>query len=204
MKKVILSFSLFAFLACGNQKKSTENSTKTSSEVTTTVETSAPQVTKESTTEKSPLLAEGNISLADFKSGSNKAWFEPKYAAYAPSEALVTAFGEAMAKHDYRIDLYMGTWCHDSQRETPRLYKLLEMVDFDMSKLSVVSVNYSKKVPNVSPEVAEKLNIHHVPTIIFYENGKEVGRFVESARESLVQDLTKIASGEVYTDSYGG
>lgn len=203
MKKVILSLSLFAFLACGNQKKSAENLTETSPETTTTVETSSTQTTKEATN-KSPLLAEGNISLEDFKSGSNKAWFAPRYAAYSPNEALVKAFGQAMAKHDYRIDLYMGTWCPDSHRETPRLYKLLEMIDFDMSRLSVVSVNYSKEVPNVSPEVAKKLNVHHVPTIIFYENGKEAERFVESAQESLVEDLTKIASGEVYTDSYGG
>lgn len=200
MKKVILLFSLFAFLACGNQKKRTENSTKISSDVTTTDDPSTLPASKE----KSPLLAEGNITLTDFKSGSNKAWFEPRYATYAPNEELVKAFGQAMAKHDYQIDLYMGTWCPDSHREVPHLYKLLEMIDFDMNKLTAVSVNRRKQVPNVSPDVAKKLNIRYVPTIIFYENGKEVGRFVESAKESLVQDLTKIASGEAHNDSYGG
>lgn len=196
MQKVILSFSLLVFLACGNQKKSAENVAESSPEIETS--------TTPATTESSSLLAEGNIDLTDFKTGRNKVWFEPRYASYKPDEALVKAFGQAMEKHDYQIDLYMGTWCHDSQRETPRLYKLLEKIDFDMNKLSVVSVNYAKEVPNVSPEVAKKLNIHRVPTIIFYENGKETGRFVESAKESLVQDLTKIASGKEYIDSYGG
>lgn len=194
MKKLVLSFSLFAFLACGNQKMTTETKAQPAPETVEKPETKP---------KKSPLMAEGNITLADFKSGSNKAWFERGYNAYSPDQELVNALNKAMEAHDYHLDVYMGTWCGDSRREVPRLYKLLEMIDFDLDKLSVVAVNRSKQVPNVSPEIANQLNIHHVPTIIFYENGKETERFVESSKESLVKDLTKIASGEMYVDSYG-
>lgn len=194
MKKIVLSLSLCTLLACGSQKMLTGTKTQNTSERVEKPETK-PQ--------KSPLMAEANITLTDFKSGSNKAWFERGYNAYSPDQELVNAFGKAMKNHDYQIDVYMGTWCGDSRREVPRLYKLLEMIDFDMDKLSVVAVNHAKQIPNVSPEVANQLNIRHVPTIIFYENGKETERFVESATESLVKDLTKIASGEIYLDSYG-
>lgn len=194
MNKLILSLSLFAFMACGNQKQSTENTTTT------------PQTTQteQEKTVDNPLLAEGNITFDDFYSGAQKGWFLPRYEQYKPDPALVQKFADAMKGHNYTINVYMGTWCHDSRRETPKLYKLLKDVNFDMSKLSVVTVNYSKKVPNVTPEVAEKLDVHHVPTIIFYENGKEVERFVESAQVSLLKDLITIASGKSYTDSYGG
>lgn len=208
MKKIILSLSVVAFLACGNQKTVVENSENSAE---TTVEHSkTPQLVdnqikktavKASKEQSSPLLAKANISLEEFESGRNKAWFEPKYTSYAPSEEEVEAFKKAMAGHDYQIDVYMGLWCPDSRRETPRLYKLLKMIDFDLENLSVVTVNHSKQVPNVTPEVAKQLNIRYVPTIIFYENGKEVERFVESPRESLVQDLTNIANGLPYKDS---
>lgn len=207
MKKIILSLSVVAFLACGNQKTVTENSENAAE--TTVEQSKTPQIADDQTRrsvlkankKQSSLLAEANISLEDFESGRNKAWFEPKYTSYAPSEEEVEAFKKAMAEHDYQIDVYMGLWCPDSRRETPRLYKLLKMVDFDMENLSVVTVNHSKQVPNVTPEVAKQLNIRYVPTIIFYENGKEVERFVESPRESLVQDLTNIANGLPYKDS---
>lgn len=189
MKKILLSLSLIAFMACGNQKQSTTAEKEN-------------VVAKESTT-KSPLLAKGNITFNDFYEGAEKEWFQPRYNQYHPDAALLKEFGSLMKKHDYTINVYMGTWCHDSQREVPKLYKVLNDIDFDMSKLSVVTVNYSKKVPNVTPEVAKKLAVHHVPTIIFYENGQEVERFVESARVSLLKDLISIASGQPYTDSYG-
>lgn len=191
MKNVILSFSLLAFLACGNQKVSSNASTASND--------NPPAEQQKMKKEKSPLLAEGNMSVEKLRTLS---WYAGSYNGYQPNEAYVKSFKKALQNHDYQIDVYMGTWCHDSRRVVPKLIKILEMTGSDFSNLAIVAVNGRKVIPNVSPEVSQKLNIRYVPTIIFYENGKETGRFVEIARESLAKDLSKIASGAAYQPSH--
>ena len=93
----------------------------------------------------------------------------------------------------------MGTWCGDSRRETPRFYKILEAAGFNFKNLEFATVNRSKKTPN---NLQEGLNIIKVPTFIFYKKGKEIGRYVEYARESLEKDMLKIVSGATYKHSY--
>ncbi len=192
MKKVFLSTCLMTLMACGSQKTISEESNNTTSEITS-------KSVSQTKIAPSPLLAKGNITKEEL---AKMTWYGPSYESYHPDEALVKTFRKALNKRDYQIDVYMGTWCHDSRRVVPKLIKLLEMTGSDFSNLTIVSVNGRKEIPDVSPEIAAKLNVHRVPTIIFYENGKEVDRFVERARESLLQDLIKIASGEEYLDSY--
>src|SRR5699024_9401715 len=91
--------------------------------------------------------------------------------------------------NDYDIIAFMGTWCPDSKREVPKLYKILEEVDYDLGKVKMYTLNHMKK----SDEGIEKdWNITNIPTIIFLKDGKEVNRFVEHARQSLAQDIAKI------------
>ncbi|MFN2262218.1 MAG: TlpA family protein disulfide reductase, partial [Psychroflexus sp.] len=87
----------------------------------------------------------------------------------------------------------LGTWCPDSRREFPRMIKILHESDFDLENIKIVGVNRDKVVPEVSEEVRETLNVNHVPTIIFYKNGKEMNRFVEFAQENLENDVLKIS-----------
>ncbi|MEM1407485.1 MAG: hypothetical protein AAGG59_11970, partial [Bacteroidota bacterium] len=47
-------------------------------------------------------------------------------------------------------------------------------------------------------------NIHRVPTFIFHKNGEEIGRIVESPKESLEVDMLKIVTGENYMPKYEG
>ena len=93
----------------------------------------------------------------------------------------------------------MGTWCGDSKRETPHFYKILEQTDFNLNNLELITVDVSKKTPD---NLQKGFDIKRVPTFIFYRDGKEIGRYVEYARESLEKDMLKIVSGEGYKHSY--
>ena len=93
----------------------------------------------------------------------------------------------------------MGTWCGDSKRETPHFYKILEEAGFNFKNLELITVNRSKRTPD---NLQKGLNIFKVPTFIFYKNEKEIGRYVEYARESLEKDMLKITSGKEYKHSY--
>ena len=37
---------------------------------------------------------------------------------------------------DVSVLCFMGTWCGDSRRETPRFYKIMEAANFDLKRIS--------------------------------------------------------------------
>ncbi len=126
-----------------------------------------------------------------------KKWYVPKYKQYSPEQKALTQIKNNINK--YNIVVFMGVWCHDSRRVVPKLYKLLQQANYNMDHIKMYALNYYKK----SKKHYERgLHITHVPTIIFYENGKEVNRFVESSRQSLAKDIAKIVTNHPYKNIY--
>ncbi|MDG1969189.1 MAG: thioredoxin family protein [Flavobacteriaceae bacterium] len=97
------------------------------------------------------------------------------------------------------IKIFMGTWCEDSQREVPHLFKILNALDVEHRNLEMYAMTAEKTTPS---NFEKGLNITNVPTFIFYKNGNEMNRFVELPVENLAQDLAKIIKGETYHHSY--
>jgi thiol-disulfide isomerase/thioredoxin len=124
-------------------------------------------------------------------------WFKKNYSSYSPDKSSLEALAKTL--NGIQVKVFMGTWCHDSQREVPRLYKILESSNFDLSNLSLVSLNPDKKTPN---GLEEGLNVERTPTFIFLKDGVEIGRIVETPRDSLENDILKIISGQEYKHSY--
>lgn len=139
----------------------------------------------------------GIANKASFEDEAYKSWFQTNYANYTLDSTVVTQIKSKIG--DFTIKGFMGTWCGDSKRETPRFYKLLDAANFKESKFELITVNRSKKTPD---SLEQGFNIIRVPTFIFYKNGKEVGRYVEYPRETLEKDILKIISGEPYKHSY--
>ncbi|MDT0684913.1 thioredoxin family protein [Autumnicola psychrophila] len=124
-------------------------------------------------------------------------WFESGYSDYDPKEKAMQIIKENIS--DYEITLVMVTWCRDSKRETPKFFKILDMANYNVEKLTTIAVDTNKKNPG---NIQEGLNVEMVPTIIFYKDGKEVNRFVEYPQESIEEDIAKIVSGEEYNHPY--
>lgn len=90
----------------------------------------------------------------------------------------------------YNLLVVMGTWCPDSHRDIPRLFKILEATGFPDAQLSLLAVNRNYQAPG-GEEGA--FNIRRVPTVIVQKNGREVGRIVEHpATGYLERDLLEI------------
>lgn len=87
------------------------------------------------------------------------------------------------------ITIVFRSTCSDSREQLPRLFKILDELNYDLNSITLIGVNREKK--GLSSE-AEGLEIELVPTIIFYKNGSEIGRIVETPAESLEKDLLKI------------
>lgn len=87
------------------------------------------------------------------------------------------------------ITIVFRSTCSDSREQLPRLFKILNELNYDLNSITLIGVNREKK--GLSNE-AEGLEIELVPTIIIYKDGSEIGRIIETPAESLEKDLLKI------------
>ncbi|MFZ0452215.1 MAG: thioredoxin family protein, partial [Ignavibacteriaceae bacterium] len=90
---------------------------------------------------------------------------------------------------DVNIEIVMGTWCSDSRREVPRFFKILDAVNYPSNKVGIICVDEDKKTQS---NELDGLKIELVPTIIFYKDGNELGRIIESPHDTLEKDMIKI------------
>ncbi len=130
-------------------------------------------------------------------------WFNKNLDGYAVDENTTTLLKEKLK--DKTFTIFMGTWCGDSKREVPRIYKVLQQSGVKEKQIKLVMVNNSDSAYKQRPTHEEKgLNIHRVPTLLVAGNGIENGRIVETPAASWEKDLLAICNGEKYTPSYPG
>lgn len=116
-------------------------------------------------------------------------YFKEYYSDYTSNEKM----NNALSSHldGINIKIVLGTWCHDSKMQVPRFMKVLDQISYIEEKLEIICVDRSKKTHGIS---IEDLNIKYVPTFIFYKDGKEIGRIIESPEKSLEEDFLNIVN----------
>jgi thiol-disulfide isomerase/thioredoxin len=171
MKKILLLFVLSITVSCTGQQK---NATKNAS---------------------GDLI--GITARTDYDQQPYTNWFQRNYDNYSLDKTTKEKLKRTLK--NVTIKAFMGTWCGDSRRETPKLYKLLALAEFDLKNLEMISVNRGKRTPD---NLQKGYEIIRVPTFIFYKKGEEIGRFVEFSRETLDKDILKILTGKKYKHSY--
>lgn len=86
-----------------------------------------------------------------------------------------------------KVKVYFGSWCHDSQREVPRMIKLLENTK---AKLWLYGLPISK---SDAQGFAKAAGVKYTPTFVVSYNGKELGRIIERPKSgSLAQDIANM------------
>tara|TARA_R110002072_G_scaffold1380_4_gene11587 strand:- start:9755 stop:10300 length:546 start_codon:yes stop_codon:yes gene_type:complete len=140
----------------------------------------------------------GYIEKSDFLQGKYKVWFEKNYTNYQPNEKVLKKLKKRF--NNITIKAFVGSWCHDSKRELPSFYKVMELAGFDLkNNFQIIGITRGKKTPD---NLQEGYTIEHTPTFIFYKDGKEIGRYVEHARETIEKDILKILSRKKYKHTY--
>ena len=128
-------------------------------------------------------------------------WYNKYHDAYLVNDRIIEKLKDSL--NQYTIKVFFGSWCGDSKRELPRFYKILEKVNFSENQLEVIAVDQTKEAYKQAPNGEEKgLNIHRVPTFIFYKDGKEVNRIVESPVQTLERNMLSIITENKYTPNY--
>lgn len=83
------------------------------------------------------------------------------------------------------IKVFFGIWCHDSERELPRLLKAYKNSNVE---IEMISLDMNKSEPEGR---AVQNQIKYTPTFIVYNNNIEVGRIIEQPEVSLAEDILK-------------
>ncbi|MBI2417024.1 MAG: thioredoxin family protein [Ignavibacteriales bacterium] len=149
-----------------------------------------------------PALAQ-NASVIDEKSGktiligsctctafadTNYAWwYNSGYEMYQVDTVIVQNIAPLL--DSIQITVVMGTWCSDSRNEVPRFIKIADYLKVSNNFYSILAVD--RKKHGIGAET-ESLNIELVPTFIVYRSGIEIGRIVETPKESIEKDLLQI------------
>lgn len=127
----------------------------------------------------------GQITREGLQKKQFKNWFDEGYKSYTPNQDVVEQLINFVPKNA-KIVVIMGTWCSDSRREVPRLFKILDAIGFNKDSVTIYAINrkFSAGKVDISAYNAKK-----VPTIIYYHYGYEAGRIIETPEKSLEEDL---------------
>ncbi len=130
---------------------------------------------------------------------SNIAGWDAEYYSYVPDETILGDLAGRLG--GIEIVLVIGTWCSDSHREVPRIWKVLDSIGFSPGALKTFAVERAKAASEAalpqelvdwSKNVRDYYAIKAVESVIVYRNGVEIGRFVEAPAKSIEADLLEI------------
>jgi len=130
----------------------------------------------------------GQINLEGLNGTVCSSWFKSGFETYQVDKTLVSK----LKKKDLtglKMTLVLGTWCHDSHNQVPRMIKILEALEFPMSAVDLFAMDTHKQAPGVDLNV---LKVKLVPTLIVFRGTKELGRIIENPKLSLEADLLNI------------
>lgn len=174
-KKLIALFTvLILIVSCGTENKIVVNR-------------------KIKSTDGDPMLI-GRITRSALTDPDFNSWFSENYDSYKPDAEVIKKMKGT--KFLLRIEIYMGTWCSDSQQQIPDFFKILDQINFPEEKVTMYALNRNKE--SFYGEQLQK-GIEKVPTIIIYKGDLELGRIIETPKETLELDLYQIIKNEKFS-----
>jgi len=131
----------------------------------------------------------GRVDRDGFRLPAYKHWFDSTYHAYIPQEKTLELIKPYM--ENVRIKVFLATWCSDTRRDIPALNRILDDLSYDMKSMKMIALDRSRKSPG---HEEAGYNIELVPTSIFFKEGVEMGRIVESPNHTLEEDILTIVT----------
>lgn len=168
MKNIIIALSFIGFItACSSTKKTATN--------------------YKVLDYKGKKMLKGIINRQIIENDTAFAWFKESLQYGTPDAIAVTAFQQN--KNKFKIIIFGGTWCEDTQNLLPKFYKLVDKSGYPESNITLVAVDRQKTAVN---NLHVTYSITNVPTFIVLKHGKEVGRVVEYGKGDMVKELGEI------------
>lgn len=98
----------------------------------------------------------------------------------------------------YKLLIFLGTWCEDSQNMIPKLFKILNDINIAWEDLEMVGMDRAKTTTTTTgQQLAKQYNITLLPTIVVLNyKDEEIGRITETVSKSVEWDLVGIIGGQ--------
>lgn len=116
-------------------------------------------------------------------------WYKSNRELYRPTKALIARI-DSLDSGD-SVFVVFGSWCPDSHVWVPIFLNIADSTTLGR-RMSFLAVPRSKEGQR---KLTRGLNIEKVPTFIFYNNGKELGRIVETPQGDIGTDILDILKG---------
>jgi len=108
-------------------------------------------------------------------------------AVYKPEISVIKQLSKQL--EGCEVIIFLGTWCEDSHRIIPQLYRVLKDTGYPFDKLRMIALDRDKKSGG---DLEKKCNVTHVPAIIVMKDGMEKGRITETVESTVEGDLLHI------------
>lgn len=132
----------------------------------------------------------GYCNRQSFQDTSFSWWFNSVYDMYEMDSTTALNFKDKL--DNVKITIVMGTWCSDSHKLVPKFLRVLDYLKFSRDSTTIIAVGRNLKGRG---NETDGMNIKSVPTIIFYKNASEIGRIIESPKETIEKDIYNILKG---------
>lgn len=183
MKQLALFFLILLFIQCNS--------------VTTPRYNTKPMEVETLIGEEGETVILGAMNRANLNTEEFLSWFQLEYNRLEIPTGWVEAHAPLVKNLSFK--LFLGTWCGDTQRELGGIFKILDALGVEERQMEMYGLSEFKDSPLGYEKEYDILNI---PTLIFFEDGRELNRIVEFPVESLLEDFSKILNKEAYKDAY--
>jgi len=106
---------------------------------------------------------------------------------YAPSLEAVERLKSL--ERPVQVEVYLGTWCSDSQKHVSEFFKVLDLAGTPLLIATYIGIPKQK---DARPEYTGGKDIQKLPTFLVIVDGGEKGRIIEVPVQSVEQDLVGI------------
>lgn len=130
---------------------------------------------------ENPPMVIGEVSSQQLM--SKHKFFQQNYQAFKLSDNDVAEIKRWPS--DLHIEVYFGSWCHDSVREVPKFLRMVAESPTLSNRL--IALDYEKSEPKGSAKIHD---VKYTPTFIVYQKDKEIGRIIERPNVSLTADIS--------------
>jgi len=133
------------------------------------------------------LIFNGIVSLENLAREPTFAWYKKGMEEYVPGEKAMNLLKFYLRQ--YRMVVFLGTWCDDSHDLIPKLAKVLQISHYPEASLTMYGVDRNKATTGYEHR---RYEITNVPTIILFKGDLEAGRITESVKTTIEGDISAI------------
>lgn len=126
-------------------------------------------------------VLKGSINRSVLESDTSFKWFTENMKWGQANDSAVIAFKQH--SKDFKLIVFGGTWCEDTQNLWPVLYRLVDKSGYPEKNITLLAVDRKKQTIN---NLSQQYHITNVPAFIVLHDGKEIGRVVEYGKYNAI------------------